>query len=161
MKTNLISMTRRIQKVLEIIVSVFLVVEFLIILYRIFRRNLNLGCNLPPIAEEIAVFFVVWMIFLGAAYLMSLGIGESSLGFLRVNIVEELFLKTREKIIKFQFFILLAVLLFCIMFIFSSTFMLKLSLNRVTMRLYLPYFYWALAPWVSSILMLYFAIVKS
>jgi len=158
MKINLISMTRRIQRILETIISVFLVVEFLIILYRIIRRKLISG--LPSIAEEIALFFIVWVIFLGAAYLMSLGIRENSLGHLRVNLVEMLLLKTKEKVIRFQFFIMLIILLFVVIFIFSSSFMLKLSLNRVTMRLYLPFFYWRLAPLVSSILMLYFTIVE-
>jgi len=140
MKINLISMTRRIQRILETIISVFLVVEFLIILYRIIRRKLISG--LPSIAEEIV------------------DIRENSLGHLRVNLEDMLLLKTKEKVIRFQFFIMLIILLFVVIFIFSSSFMLKLSLNRVTMRLYLPFFYWRLAPLVSSILMLYFTIVE-
>jgi TRAP-type C4-dicarboxylate transport system permease small subunit len=142
---------KKVQRILENVVSTLLVAEFLLIAHRIIARRIQ-GVRTFP--DEIAIFCLVWMLYLGAAYLVSLGLEE---GHLRIDLFDML-IKNEKWQLAYHLLLLLVCLTFVSMFLYSSTFMIRASRIRVTTTLHLPYIYWYMAPFVSSVLMFLFLV---
>jgi len=126
----------------------------LIVLVTIQVLSRFLPSILKPVPDDILNLFDVWMIFLGAALLLR------NYEHIRVELLDML-LRNRDRIRKyFDISIQILILMFLMFMTKSGVELYKASLTRLTPMLLLPQRWWYLPLPLSSILMIFYTIVR-
>ena len=156
MKINFYLKIKKIESTLYEILSNFVLIALVILLFLIAFRIISRYFGLPYLAppDEIITLVYVWMLFIGTAILVR------DMDHIRIELLDN-FLKDRPKLKSiYNVVVCLLILIFLLVMIKSSLVLYEKSGTRASPMLQLPQKLWYLALPVSGFLMIFYLFIR-
>ncbi|MBA7532728.1 hypothetical protein ES705_24958 [subsurface metagenome] len=156
MKTNLYLKIKKIESTLYEILSNFVLIALVILLFLIAFRIISRYFGLPYLAppDEIITLVYVWMLFIGTAVLVR------NMDHIRIELLDN-FLKDRPKLKSiYNMVVCLLILIFLLVMIKSSLVLYEKSGTRASPMLQWPQRIWYISLPISGFLMAFYLMVR-